>query len=102
MEARFEMGEVLLTASIFEVLGQFLIRVVARNLSLSNQVGEPVTGNSGQLGRLAERQDALRIKCKRKFDAQARLHLRHGQPQTAGYGLRDVKMQRHVFTRSII
>jgi hypothetical protein len=46
VEARFEMGEGLLTASIVEILGQFVIRVVTRNRPLSKQLGELIAGNS--------------------------------------------------------
>ena len=45
-EARFEMGEVLLTASIVEILGQFVIRVVTCNRPLSKQLGEMIAGDS--------------------------------------------------------
>ena len=62
MEARFEMGEVLLTARIFEVLSQFCVRVVPRDFTLTNQVCESITRLAGKFRRLAERQDALSIK----------------------------------------
>lgn len=95
MEARFEMGEVLLTARIFEVLSQFCFRVVPRYLALTNQVREAIPGSPCEFGCLAERQDALCIKRKGKLNPQARLHLRHGQPKAAGDGLRYVEMQGH-------
>ena len=40
------MGEVLLTASIVEILGQFVIRVVTWNRPLSKQLGELIAGDS--------------------------------------------------------
>ena len=40
------MGEVLLTASIVEILGQFVIRVVTCNRPLSKQLGEMIAGDS--------------------------------------------------------
>jgi hypothetical protein len=55
MEARFEIGEVLLTASIVEVLGQFLIGIVARKLPLVNQTGECIAGSLREFGCLTER-----------------------------------------------
>ena len=89
------MGEVLLTARIFEVLSQFCFGVVPRYLALTNQVREAIPGSTCQLRCLAKRQDALRIESKGKLNPQARLHLRHRQPQTAGNGLRYVEMQGH-------
>lgn len=61
VEARFEMGQVLLTARIFKVLRQFRFREMARYFALANQLSESIAGNSGEFARLAERQDALRI-----------------------------------------
>jgi hypothetical protein len=49
MNARLEIGEVSLTATIGEVFGQFLGAVVTRDASARYQVGELITRNRGQL-----------------------------------------------------
>gem|GEM_PF-5399202 len=46
MEARFDIGEVLLTVSILEVLRQFVIRVMPRNLPLTDRISKYVAGDS--------------------------------------------------------
>jgi hypothetical protein len=47
IEARLEMGEVSLTASIFQILIQFLFRVMARNFTLQEQISEDEVGQIG-------------------------------------------------------
>ena len=54
MKARFEIGEVSLTASIFEILGQFLIGIMARKLPLVNQAGERIARSPREFGCLTE------------------------------------------------
>jgi len=95
MEARFEMGEVLLSARIFEVSSQFLVRIVTRYLALANQVSKLQPGSSSEFGRLSKGQYALGIESDGKLNPKTRLHLRHGQPQAASNGFGYVKMQRH-------
>jgi hypothetical protein len=80
MEARFEMGEVLLSARIFEVLSQFLVRIVTRYLALANQVSKLQPGSSSEFGRLSKGQYALGVESDGKLNPKTRLHLRHEQP----------------------
>ena len=83
MEARLEIGEVLLTARIVEVLRQFVAGVVTGNLAAGEKVGEGKPGDIGELARLAQGKDALGIERNRKLGAQARLDLRQGKPFSA-------------------
>jgi hypothetical protein len=71
MEARFEIGEVLLTASISKVLGQFLMGIVARQLPFVNEGGKCIPGNGGEIGGFPEGQNALRVEGDGEFRAQS-------------------------------
>ena len=48
MDARFEIGEVLLTESIVEVLGQLSFAVVAGDVAGGDEVGERETGEASE------------------------------------------------------
>jgi hypothetical protein len=67
MNAKLEIGEVSLTATIGEVFGQFIGAVVARDAAARYQIGELITRNRGQLRGLAKRQNALSVKGKSEF-----------------------------------
>ena len=95
MLARFEIGDVLLTASIFEVLRQVAVGVVTRNVATRDQFGERKSARTGQFAGLTERKNTLRIKRKGEFSSQARLNLRNWQAKAAGYGFRNVEMKCH-------
>jgi hypothetical protein len=95
MEARFEMGEVLLTASILEVLSQFLIRIVPRDSALTDQLLKCMPRNPSEFGCLPEWEDLLSVKREGKLGPKSRLHLRHWQPQAARNRFRDFDVQGH-------
>jgi len=63
--------------------------------ALSCQARERMPGNSSQFRCLPKTQNPLAIERKGKLSPYARFHLRFRQPQAAGDGLRDVKMQGH-------
>ena len=92
MEARFEMGEVLLTARILDILRQFHIREMARYFATTHKVSESIAGSSSKFARLAERQNALRIKRDGKLSAETGFHLWLRQAQAAGDGLRYIEV----------
>ena len=96
MEARFEIGEVLLTASIGKVLGQFLIGIVARQLPFVSEGGKCIPGNGGEIGGFPEGQNTLRVEGDGEFRAQSRLDSRKRQAQAASHGFRNVEMKGHV------
>jgi len=77
MAARLDIGEVLLTASIVEVVQQV---VFVWNIAVAYQIGEGVAGDACELGRLSEGQNALGVKRNRELAAQVRLNFREGQP----------------------
>jgi hypothetical protein len=54
MIARFEIGEVLLTASIDEIERQVVLGEMARNIAACNQIGEGITGCTGKFACLPE------------------------------------------------
>ena len=83
IEARFEIGEVLLTASIFEALSYLLLRVMTRYFALSQESRELMPGDSGQFRGVPKRQDALGIERDAKLSPQTRFHLRLWKQQAA-------------------
>ncbi len=95
-----EIGEVLPTARIIEVLRQFVAGVVTGNLAASEKAGEGKPGDIGGLARLAKGKDALGIERNRKFGAPARLDLRQGKPKAACNGFRNIGMKGHSVTGS--
>jgi hypothetical protein len=95
MIARFEIGEVLLTTSIGEIERQVVLGVMARNTAAGDEVGEGVTGGTGELTCLPEGQDALRIEGNGEFAAKAGFNLWDRKSQTACHGFGDVEMKRH-------
>ena len=54
MDARLEMGDVLLTASIVQVVRQVVLGVVTGNVAVADQIGKGVARNGGEFGSLAE------------------------------------------------
>ena len=74
MIARFEIGEVLPTTSRGEIERQVVVGVMARNTAASDEVGEGVTGGTGELTSLPEGQNALRIDGNGEFAAKARFN----------------------------
>ncbi len=84
-----------LTASIVEVVGQIVLRVVARYVALADQIGEGIARDARQLGRFAEGKYALCVKRNGQFRAQARLNLRLRQADAVGDGFGNVEVVRH-------
>jgi hypothetical protein len=75
MIARFEIGEVLLTASIDEIERQVVLGVMAWNIAACYEVGEGITGGTGKFACLPEGEDALGIEGNGEFAAKAGLDL---------------------------
>jgi len=88
MSAGVETFEVLLTATIGEVFGQFLFSVVSRDSPLGCEISKSKMRNLGQFCGFAEGQHALRAKRKGKFTAQARFRLAFWEAKAAGNGIR--------------
>src|SRR5208337_3280981 len=65
--ARFERGEVLLTARIVEILSQLVFRVVPRNVALGDKVGKGETRRFRELAGLAKRENPTSIESDRKL-----------------------------------
>ena len=96
MAARLDIGEVLLNASIVEVVPQVVCSVVARNLAVAYQIGQGVSRDAREVGRLAEGQNALGVERNRELSAQVQLNLRYWQPDAIGNRIGDIEMKRHV------
>jgi hypothetical protein len=95
MDARFEIGEVLLTASIVEVLDQFSFAVMARDVAGGDEVGERETGEAGEFGGLGEGQDFLGVKGEGEFREEARFDVSGGEADAVGDGLGDFQVDGH-------
>lgn len=95
MEARFEIGEVLLTASIGKVLGQLLIGIVARQPPFVNEAGKCISRNAGKIGSFPKGQNELRVEGNGELSTQSRLDFRKRQTQAASYGFRNIEVDYH-------
>src|SRR3979490_1206691 len=67
IKARLEIGEVLLTASISQVLGQVVRSVVTGYVAVADQPGKSVAGGVRKFRSLTERKNALRIESNRQL-----------------------------------
>ena len=83
MQAKLDIGEVLLTAGILEVFGQFLVAVMTGDSALCQYRGETKPVLSRQFRGFAEGQETLRIQSNGQFLAQALFGFRLWNAQTA-------------------
>lgn len=95
MEARLEMGEVLLAARIGKVLRELFLRVVSSDVTLGEQVSKAPTGKLCKFIRLAEGQNSLRIEGDRKLGSQTRRDLGRWKPEALSDGLGNIKTNCH-------
>ena len=95
IEARLEKGDVLLTASIAEVLRQLILTIMPGNFALRREISESIPGHTGELGRLSKGKNCLCVKRQSEFRAQAGFNLRLRKAETSSDRLRDVQMIGH-------
>ena len=102
MLAGLEIGEVLLTASIFEVWREIALGVMPLNVPVREDICERISGRLRQFARLPKGQDALCVERNGQFSLQPWFHLGHGEAQAACHRFGNVQMKRHgVSTRWI-
>src|SRR5260221_1697514 len=89
------MGEVSLAATIGEVFGELIRSIVTRNAPAGHQLAKLISGDSCQLGRLAEGQDRLAIECDGQLTAQSIRDLAFWESQAPGDGIRDFEGDAH-------
>jgi hypothetical protein len=85
-----EIGEVLLTAGILEIFGQFLFTIVASDIPLRQDVCKLKTRESGELGGFAQGQKAPRIERYRQLLLKTFFGFAFGDTKAAGDGIRNV------------
>ena len=95
MMARFERGEVLLTARMVEILRQLALRVVPRDVAPGSEIGKGETGKFTQFAGLAKRENPLSIEGHRKLGAQPWLDFWRRKPETSGNRVGDLELKHH-------
>ena len=100
MYASAEMGEVLLTARISDVLRNFILRIVARDVPLADQLGKGKARNFSEFGGFAEGENALGVERHSKLGPQTNFNLRSWKLETVGHGFRNIEMIGHALPSS--
>ncbi len=67
MNARFEIGEVLLTARIVEILRQFVFGIMPWDIAAGDKFAECETAEPGEFTCFAKRENLLGVKRDRQF-----------------------------------
>src|SRR5436189_2636921 len=95
MTAKFEIGDVLLTTSIGDVVRQLRVPVVPGNPSLSHHFPEEHSIHLGKFGGFAERKRPLRIERDGKLGPEALRNLSLWNAEALDHRVRNIQGQPH-------
>ena len=90
-----DIGEVSLTASISQVMLEVMLSVVARDVALTDHIGELVAGHARQFGGFAEWENFLGVQSNCEFNKQMIFNFWNRKPDAACYRFRDREMKGH-------